>query len=128
MVSMLLAARTSRAVAKAGSERAWVSCARKRGPVVCCSFMFAAVVADGLGDGGDVVFVEGGVEGAAAMAGGSEGDALGGDGGVGVERVVGGDETREVDQVGEEWGLAGLVRGAGLDSCSCRSLFPLRWW
>ena len=34
VVSMLLAARTSRAVAKAGSERAWVSWARKRGPVV----------------------------------------------------------------------------------------------
>jgi len=29
-----LAARTSRAVEKAGSERAWVSWARKRGPVV----------------------------------------------------------------------------------------------
>ena len=36
MVSMLLAASTSRAVAKAGSERAWVSWARKRGPVMSC--------------------------------------------------------------------------------------------
>ena len=45
------------------------------------------------------------------MAGGSEGDALGGVGGVGVERVVGGDEAGEIDQVGEEWGLAGLVGG-----------------
>ena len=35
MVVMPLAARTSRAVVKAGSERAWVSWARKRGPVVC---------------------------------------------------------------------------------------------
>ena len=38
-----------------------------------------AVLDDGLGDGGDVVVVEGGGEGAAAMAGGAEGDALGGD-------------------------------------------------
>ena len=54
-----------------------------------------------------------GVEGAAAMAGGSEGDALGGDGGVGVEGVVGGDEAGDVDEgVGEGW-LAGRV-GLGL--------------
>ncbi len=38
-----------------------------------------AVLDDGLGDGGDVVVVEGGGEGAAAMAGGPEGDALSGD-------------------------------------------------
>ncbi len=68
-----------------------------------------AVLDDGLGDGGDVVVVEGGGEGAAAMAGGAEGDALGGDGGVGVEGVVGGDEAGDVDQIGEEGKLAGLV-------------------
>ena len=71
--------------------------------------LLAAVVADGLGDGGDVVLVEGGVEGAAAMAGGSEGDALGGDGGVGMERVKGRDEARDVDEVGGEGLVAGLV-------------------
>ena len=38
-----------------------------------------AVLDDGLGDGGDVVVVEAGGEGAAAMTGGAEGDALGGD-------------------------------------------------
>ncbi len=74
-----------------------------------------------------MVFVEGGVEGAAAMAGGSEGYALGGDGGVGVERVVGGDEAREIDQVGEEWGLAGLV--GGLDWIRAHTVCVLLlWW
>ena len=38
----------------------------------------AAVVDDALGDSGDVVVVEGGEEGGAAVAGGSKGDALGG--------------------------------------------------
>ena len=103
---MPLAARTSRAVAKAGSERAWVSLARKSGPVM---FWLRAVLDDGLGDGGDVVVVEGWREGAAAMAGGSEGDALGGIGGVGVEGVVGGDEAREVDQIFGKGELARLV-------------------
>src|SRR5882757_5951420 len=37
-----------------------------------------AVLDDGLGDGGDVVVVEAGGEGVAAMTGGSEGDTLGG--------------------------------------------------
>jgi hypothetical protein len=45
----------------------------------------AAIVDDGLADGGDVVLVEAGVERAAAMAGGAEGDALRGVGGVGVQ-------------------------------------------
>jgi hypothetical protein len=73
--------------------------------------LVVAVVDDGLGDGGDVVFVEGGFEGAATMAGGAEGYALGGDGRVGMEGVVGGDEAGEIDQVGEERWLAGLVGG-----------------
>src|SRR5260370_22526050 len=58
-----------------------------------------AVFNDGLGDSGDVVVVERGGEGTAAMAGGAEGDALspseharrgprlGGDGGVGMRGV-----------------------------------------
>ena len=81
-----------------------------------------AVFDDGLGDGGDVVFVEGGVEGGAAMAGGAEGDALGGVGGVGVEGVVGGDEAGEIDQVGGERKLAGLVGVWWLCSCGCAML------
>ena len=64
-----------------------------------------------------MVVVEGGVEGGAAMAGGAEGDALGGDGGVGVEGVEGGDEAGEVDEgVGEgRWPgvLAGRVMRDG---------------
>ena len=47
-------------------------------------------------------------------------DALGGDGGVGVEGVVGGDEAGDVDQVGGEGQVAGLVGCLGLDWCSCR--------
>jgi hypothetical protein len=68
-----------------------------------------AVLDDGLGDGGDVVVVEGGGEGAAAMAGSSEGDALGGNGGVGMERVVSGDEAGDVDEVFGIWKMAGLI-------------------
>ena len=68
-----------------------------------------AVFDDGLGDGGDVVVVEAGGEGAAAMAGGAEGNALGGEGGIGVQGVVGGDEAGDVDEVFGEWRLAGLV-------------------
>ena len=68
-----------------------------------------AVVADGLGDGGDVIVIEGGEEGVAAVTGGSEGDALGGYGGVGVQGVVGSDEAGNIDEVGGEWGLAGSV-------------------
>ena len=71
--------------------------------------LVAAVLDDGLGDGGDVVVVEGGVEGAAAMAGGAEGDALGGDGGVGVEGVVGGDEAGDVDEVVGEGRWPGVL-------------------
>ena len=113
---MELAARTSRAVAKAGSERAWVSWARKRGPVM---FSWLAVVDDGLGDGGDVGVVERGLEGAAAMAGGSEGDALGGDCGVGAKGVVSGDEAGDVDEVGGEGWLAGGVGGLGAHAVWC---------
>ena len=105
-----LAARTSRAVAKAGSERAWVSWARKRGPVVPS---FERNSTDGLGDGGDVIFVEGGLEGGAAVAGGAEGDALGGEAGVGVELVEGGDETGDVDEgCGEGEPAGGVDWGA----------------
>ena len=73
----------------------------------------AAVVADGLSDGCDVVFVEGGVEGTAAMAGGAEGYTLGGDGWIGVEGVVRSDEAREIDQVFWQWVVTGAVGWMG---------------
>ncbi len=57
-----------------------------------------AVLDDGLGDGEDVVLVEGGVEGGAAVAAGAEADFLVGVAGVGVQGVVGGQEAREVDE------------------------------
>ncbi len=43
------------------------------------------------------------------MAGRAEGNALGGDVGVWVQRVVGGDEAGDVDQIRREGRLAGLV-------------------
>ena len=68
-----------------------------------------AVLDDGLGDGGDVVVVEAGGEGAAAMAGGTEGYTLSGEGRVGMQTVVGGDEAGDVDQIFGQRRLAGLV-------------------
>jgi hypothetical protein len=44
------------------------------------------------------------------MAGGAEGDTLGGDPGVGMERVVGGDEAGDIDQIRREGELTGLIR------------------
>ena len=65
------------------------------------------VLADGLGGGQDVRLVEGGVEGRPAVPGGAEGDLLGGLGRVGLDRVVGGDQRGDVDQVGGGGGLTG---------------------
>src|SRR6185437_9306363 len=53
------------------------------------SVLRGAVIDDGLGDGGDVVVVKGCMEGAAAMTGGPERNALGGNGWIGMERVKG---------------------------------------
>ena len=72
-----------------------------------------AVLNNGLGDGGDVIVVEGGVKGGAAVPGGAEGDALGGNGGVGVEGVEGGDEAGNVDEGFGEGELAGCVGRGG---------------
>jgi hypothetical protein len=47
------------------------------------------------------------------MAGGPEGDTLGGDIGVWVEGVVGGDEAGDVDEIFGEGRLAGLVWWVG---------------
>jgi hypothetical protein len=62
--------------------------------------------ADGLGDGEDVRFVEGPVEGRAALTGGAEGHALRGHARVGSLAEVGGDQARYVDEQGERRGLA----------------------
>jgi hypothetical protein len=93
-----LAARTSRAVEKAGSERAWVSCARK-----------SAVLDDGLGDGEDVLVVEAGGERRTAMAGGAEVDALRGNAGVGVVGIEGCDQAREIHEAVGGCEMAGGV-------------------
>ena len=53
------------------------------------------------------------------MAGGSEGDALGGDGWVGAERVVGGDEAGNVDESGGKGELAGGVYGLRAHASRC---------
>ncbi len=72
-----------------------------------------AIVDDGLGDGGDVVVVETRQEGRPAMTGGSEGDALRGNGRVRMQRIVGGNKARNVDEgvgCGELAGGVGHVR------------------
>ena len=71
--------------------------------------LVGAELADGLGNGGDVIFVEAGGEGGAAMAGGAEGDALGGVRRVGMEGVEGGEQAGNVHQGFRFWVLAGLV-------------------
>ena len=68
-----------------------------------------AVLDDGLRDGEDVRVVEAGVERGAAMAGGTEADALRGDAGVGVVGVEGGDQARDVDQAVGGGEMAGRV-------------------
>ena len=77
-----------------------------------------AVLDDGLRDGGDVVVVEAGEERTAAVAGGSERDLLRGDSDVRMQRVVGGDEARNVDErvwrgelAGGVWHLEGTSNG-----------------
>ncbi len=59
-----------------------------------------AVIADGLRDRQNMVFVEGGIECRAAMAGGAEAHALGGDGGIGLLRIIGGLELGQIDEIG----------------------------
>lgn len=127
MVSMLLAARTSRAVAKAGSgEGVSVFGEEERAGGVLRGTVFD----DSLGDGGDVVVVERGGEGTAAMAGGAEGDALGGDRGIGMQSVVSGEETREIDQVCGKRMVAGLVGWIGAHAfcpSGLLSIFATLW-
>ena len=80
-----LAARTSSALAKAGSESACVSLARNSGPVAVSA---GAIFADGLGDGQNMVFIESCMKGGAAMAGSSEAHLLGGNRDVRMQRVI----------------------------------------
>src|SRR5260370_39594462 len=56
------------------------------------------ILADGLTDREHMKFVETRVEGAAAMAGGAEGNTLRGNRGVRPLAVIGGNEPRNVDQ------------------------------
>jgi hypothetical protein len=70
-----------------------------------------AVLADRLGGGEDVRLVEGGVEGGPAVTGGAEGDLLRRLGRIGVDRVVGGDERGDVDQVVGRCGFSGAGVG-----------------
>ena len=74
MISTPFAARTSSAVANAGSDSAWVSCARNSGPVVPCDF---AVLHDRLRDRRDVVVVEAALERIPAMSRSPKRHALG---------------------------------------------------
>ena len=57
-----------------------------------------AVVADGVRDRDDVVFVEGALEGAAAVPARPERDSLGRHAGIGVVAMKGGEERRDVDE------------------------------
>jgi hypothetical protein len=59
-----------------------------------------AVLDDRLGDGGDVILVEGGVERGAPVPARAEDDALGGDGDIRMPVMVGVDEFGDVDEVG----------------------------
>ena len=91
-----LAANTSSAVIRAGSDRAWVSAPRKSGPSVPWR---GPVLADGLAGGGDVVLVERRGEGRAAVPRGAERHPLARLGRVGVQRVVRRDQPGHIDEV-----------------------------
>ena len=69
--------------------------------------LLGAVLADGLGDGQDVVPVEGGVQARPAVPGGAEDDPLVGDGDVGMQVLVGRENGVDVDEI------------AGLSRLSC---------
>ena len=73
-----------------------MSCARKER--AGGALLWRPVLDDGLGDGGDVVVIESGVEGRTAMTAGAECDALGGVCRVGMQRVEGSHEPRQVDE------------------------------
>ncbi len=77
-----------------------------------------AVVADGLGRGDDVVLVEGGVEAAAAVSRGPEGDLLVDVLGVRLAGVVGGDEVGDVDEVGGLGEVTGARAAHGPHPCT----------
>ena len=74
-----------------------------------------AVLADRLRDGQDVGLVERAVLGGAAVAAGSEGDALPRVRGIGSAIVVGGDQTIDVDEDIGGGGLSGERRAAWRD-------------
>ena len=116
MTSTPLAARTSRALARAGSDRAWVSIPRYSGPVIPCRL---PVPANGLGDGQNMRLVKGIVQRRAPVPGSAEGHPLRGHGRVRLSGVIGGDQPGDIDQ------FCGLGRFAGpwMDSHKRSSLY-----
>src|SRR5436853_2598234 len=74
-----------------------------------------AVAADGLGHGQDVGLIEGGVEGGAPVAGGTEGDALGGERWVGLHVVVGRVQSVQIHELGRvrQAAVGGIRRHGG---------------
>ena len=77
--------------------------------------LLAAVVADRLGRGEDVCLVERGLQARPAVPGRPEGHLLVEVLRIGLARVVGGDQRRDVDEVGGLGGLSGARGGHALD-------------
>ena len=115
-----LAASTSSAVTQAGSDRAWVSRARNRGPSMPAP---GPVVADRLRYDGNMVVVEADPEARTPVAGRPERDPLVGVGRVRVLAVVGGNQLGDVDEVGG----SGRLSGAGVVRHGALSWFVWPW-
>jgi hypothetical protein len=58
-----------------------------------------AIVANRLGNGEDVIFVETAPEGASAMSGSAEADTLFGDLGIGMKQIIVAEKTGKVDEI-----------------------------
>ena len=82
-----------------------------------------AVVADSLRNGEHVPLVERGIEGRTAVARGSEDDALSRDMRIGLNFVVGGHQTADVDQ----FGTGRRFSGKGADMGGHGGAFASRW-
>ena len=103
-MSTSFAASTSMAVAKLGSESAWVSFPEKKRPrdAFCL-----AEFADSLGYGKDMILVESVLERRSPVAGSAEFDKLALFGRVRMIGVVGGDKFGNVHQNGKRGGFSG---------------------
>ena len=73
-----------------------------------------AVLHNGLGNGEDVVLVKGGMERGPAVTAGAEADLLAGIAWIRVQRVIRGDQARQVDERVQAGQLAGLVGLCGI--------------